>query len=323
MDRDAKVEVKVSPDGVAATLSIWKGRGRGRPLELSAVSAALKASGVRGFKAEELKKDVLAFYKGQGGRAPRLSPRPGPGPGRGKGRTLVLSVALLPEDKAAELRKRLAEQSGTRPGPAEPRRIPDRGGDARSPWSSSGRSSASCPPAEPGQDGVDVFGKVLPGHSPATTPPSRPSRTSTSAGTSSSPPPRASSSPTSRDRAWRLRVVRFRDSIIEVVDRRRLDVGDASTLVGGGGPRLAPLRRESARGPRRERRQAGPRALLDSRGRVRRARGQARAQAGRRPRQSRPRRAAASRRPGSCTRPRAPSTPSTRGTGPTSRSATR
>ncbi|MDA8425662.1 MAG: hypothetical protein M0Z80_05950, partial [Treponema sp.] len=109
-DRDAAVGVDVSPDGLAARLSIRKGRGGGRPLELSAVSAALKASGVRGFKAEKLKKDIVDFYRS---RQPELVDyllAEGRAPSRGKGRNLSFSTAFLPHDKAAELKARLEAQ---------------------------------------------------------------------------------------------------------------------------------------------------------------------------------------------------------------------
>jgi uncharacterized protein (DUF342 family) len=159
-DRDAAAEVKVSPDGMAATLSIYKGRGRGRPLELSAVSAALKASGVRGYDQEQLKKDVLAFYKGRDSELVDYPLAQGKTPSRGKGRALALAAAFLPDDKAAELRKRLESHPGLK------QAMPSLGDFPLDQCSkiapvSLGQKFGELPPPQSGQDGVDVFGKSV------------------------------------------------------------------------------------------------------------------------------------------------------------------
>ena len=57
-------EVAVSPDRLRATLTLQKGRGGGKPLALADISEAIRASGVKGFKAETVKKDILAFFTG-------------------------------------------------------------------------------------------------------------------------------------------------------------------------------------------------------------------------------------------------------------------
>ncbi len=212
-DRDASVEIKVSPDGVKASLSIWKGRGRGRPLDLSAVSAALKASGVRGFKSEELKKDVLAFYKG---KDPELLDYPlaeGRAPERGKGRSLTLSVALLPEDKASELRKRLVEAGGLAKSLPSLAEFPIAEA-TKIAQVQLGQKLGDLPASGAGQDGVDVFGKVIPGikgNDPSIKTYEgidfgRDKLLSTATGLLLAD---------EMGKAWRLRVVPFRDSSIE------------------------------------------------------------------------------------------------------------
>jgi uncharacterized protein (DUF342 family) len=212
-DRDAKAEVKVSPDGVTATMSIWKGRGRGRPLELSSVSAALKASGVRGFKAEELKKDVLAFYKG---KEPELLDYPlaqGRAPGRGKGRALSISLPMLPEDKAAELRKRLSEQSGLAQALPSLADFPVEEA-TKIALVQLGQTIGELPSGGAGQDGIDVFGKTLPGI------PGNDSSIKVYENIDFGRDKLVANATglllaDEKDKAWRLRVVRFRDSTIE------------------------------------------------------------------------------------------------------------
>jgi uncharacterized protein (DUF342 family) len=213
-DRDAKVEVKVSPDGIKATLSIWKGRGRGRPLDLSAVSAALKDSRVRGLKPEELKRDVLAFYKG---KKPELIDYPlaeGRAPGRGKNRTFALSVPLLPEEKAEELRMRFADQTGIAKALPSLADFPIAEA-AKIAKVQLGQTIGELPPSGVGQDGVDVFGKVLlgiQGNDPSIKTYEnidfgRDKLVATATGLLLA---------NEMDNAWKLRVLRFRDAAIDV-----------------------------------------------------------------------------------------------------------
>jgi hypothetical protein len=56
--------VTVSADKQKAVLSLRKGRGAGIPLSLAAVSEAIRASKVKGFNPESVRKDLLAFFAG-------------------------------------------------------------------------------------------------------------------------------------------------------------------------------------------------------------------------------------------------------------------
>jgi uncharacterized protein len=213
-DRDAKVEVAVSPDGVTATLSIWKGRGRGRPLDLSMVSAELKRSLVRGFKADELKKAVLDFYKGKEPELIGYKLAEGRAPGRGKDRCLSLSVGAMPEDKAAELRRRLAAHPALAPTVPSLASFPIEEA-TKIALVQLGQKLGELPSSDAGQDGVDVFGKPLvgiPGNDPGiktfeNIDFGRDKLVATASGLLLAD---------ERNNAWRLRVVRFRDSSIEV-----------------------------------------------------------------------------------------------------------
>lgn len=162
LDRDAKVEVRVSPDKTRATLSIWKGRGRGRPLELSAVSAALKASGVRGFKAEQLKKDVIEFHKGPKPELLDYLLIEGRAPGRGKDRALAFQAAFLGQAEAEALRARLAAAPGLAQAAPSLDEFPLEAAD-RVARVQLGQRVGELPPQQAGQAGVDIFGNALPG----------------------------------------------------------------------------------------------------------------------------------------------------------------
>ncbi len=109
LDRDGKAEVVVDSDGLKAVLNIWKARGSGRPLSLAAVSAALKAGGVRVAKPEQLKKDIPEFFRSGASELLGYVLAEGKAPTRGKDRTVTLTAAFLSEERAADLRARIAQ----------------------------------------------------------------------------------------------------------------------------------------------------------------------------------------------------------------------
>ncbi|MBL8965539.1 MAG: DUF342 domain-containing protein, partial [Spirochaetaceae bacterium] len=162
LDRDGRAEVAVSPDGARATLSLWKGRGRGKPLELAAVTAALKAAALKGVKSEQLKKDVLEFHKGPTSELLDYLLVEGSPPVRGKDRTIGLSLSFLPDDKAAELRRRILAHPALSQTASRLDEFPiDEA--ARFAFVQAGQRLGELSAASPGQPGLDVRGAVLPG----------------------------------------------------------------------------------------------------------------------------------------------------------------
>ena len=160
--RDGKVEVTVSPDGVRAAISVWKGRGTGRSLTLAMVTEALKASGVRLAKPEQFKKDILEFYKGPQAELLDYVIAEGRAPTRGKDRTVSLEAAFYPAEKADELKARLAAD------PALSLNVPsldDFPMDAVSRLApvQAGQRFGEVSAQSVGQPGVDIHGKPLPG----------------------------------------------------------------------------------------------------------------------------------------------------------------
>jgi len=160
--RDGKAVVTVSPDGVSASLSVWKGRGTGRPLTLAMVTEALKAAGVKPAKPDQFKKDILEFYKGPQAELPDYVFAEGRAPTRGKDRTVSLEAAFYPAEKAAELKARLATD------PALSLNVPsldDFPMDAvtRLAPVQAGQRFGEVSAQSVGQPGVDIHGKPLPG----------------------------------------------------------------------------------------------------------------------------------------------------------------
>jgi hypothetical protein len=61
---DASADVAISDDKLKAVLNLRKGRGGGTPLTTSAVSGAIRASKVRGYSTEAIRRDLRAFLDG-------------------------------------------------------------------------------------------------------------------------------------------------------------------------------------------------------------------------------------------------------------------
>jgi len=160
-DRDAVSRVDIAPDGSLATLTLKKGRGRGKPFELASVTAALKASGLRGLKMDEVKKAVIEFYKGEAAELANFVLLEGTAPGRGKDRNLGLTVAAFAKDKTEALLARIAEHTefgALAIAPAFPL------ADAKIvAIVKAGQKVGELSPASSGQPGLDIRGNPVPG----------------------------------------------------------------------------------------------------------------------------------------------------------------
>jgi hypothetical protein len=162
LDRDGRAEVAISPDRTRATLSVWKGRGAGKPLQLAAVTAAIKASGVRVAKVEQFKKDVVDFYRSDRAELLDYVIAEGRAPSRGKDRSVTLNAAFYPDEKTAELIARIAGHpalSITVPSLDDfPVQAPTRLAPVQA-----GQRFGELSAQAMGAPGVDIAGAVLPG----------------------------------------------------------------------------------------------------------------------------------------------------------------
>lgn len=161
-NRDASVEVVVSPDKMRATLTVRKGRGRGRPLELSVLGAAISRARIVGMDASRVKADLLAFYKGSETDLQNYLLAQGKAPSRGKDREIAWSVAFLPEEQAEPLRKAVSlHPSLSATAPSLPDFPLEQGRGLA--FVKAGQAIGSLTAADPGQPGVSVLGQALPG----------------------------------------------------------------------------------------------------------------------------------------------------------------
>jgi uncharacterized protein len=160
--RDADVHIEVSPDKLKATMTIIKGRGNGKPLELSMVSAALAAQRLKGVKIDKLKADVISFYKSQELELRDYLLVEGKAPGRGKDRTLSYGVVFLPDSQSAgylsSVQSAATLSSYVKQTDDFPLASAQRVGFVKS-----GQEICRFSPPSTGQPGIDVFGVALPG----------------------------------------------------------------------------------------------------------------------------------------------------------------
>ena len=160
--RDGEVRVDLTPERIKATLTMRKAIGGGLPLELKTVAEVIKASRVRGFSAEKVKTDILAFFKGPDQELADYLLFEGRGPTRGKDREIQAAVAFLNDQIKGELIDRLV--SSPRAG------LPTESDDFFPPGEATNVAfvekdalvaSVTQPPL--GVSGIDVFGAAIPG----------------------------------------------------------------------------------------------------------------------------------------------------------------
>ncbi|MBP7263098.1 MAG: DUF342 domain-containing protein [Spirochaetia bacterium] len=171
-DRDADIQVAVADDKLTATLTLVKGRGQGKPLDLANVSAALAAQKLRGMDVQKLKADILEFYRGPELELREYPLAKGRPPVKGQDRDLMYRPAFLPDDQA------LAYLNVIRADPTLARLVPSLGefpldgpvSGFRVAVVEKDQELARLSMPSPGQPGMDVFGAAIPappGNDPA------------------------------------------------------------------------------------------------------------------------------------------------------------
>lgn len=154
-DRDAFFSVDISPDGLSGLLHICKGSGRGRPLVLKEVGAAIKASGFSGMDFEKIKTDLLEFYKGPELELKDYLLAEGEAPTRGENRELEFFVDFIADTEYEELKETVSRLDSESSYPAA--------SAAKLAWVREGQEVAGLSSAAQGAAGKDVYGKPLPG----------------------------------------------------------------------------------------------------------------------------------------------------------------
>jgi uncharacterized protein (DUF342 family) len=108
---DALVAVTVSPDKLRATITIRKGKGGGRKLNLAEISEAIRKSGIKGFNAEIVKKDILGFNSGNQVSLEDYTLVVGQPAEKGEDGKLEWLVAMMKGEEAASIRKASQENA--------------------------------------------------------------------------------------------------------------------------------------------------------------------------------------------------------------------
>ncbi|OHD82366.1 MAG: hypothetical protein A3J97_06665 [Spirochaetes bacterium RIFOXYC1_FULL_54_7] len=161
-NRDAEVSLEVSPDRLKASMTIIKGRGNGKPLELSMVSAALAGQRFKGVKIDKLKTDVITFYKSQELELRDYLLVEGKAPGRGKDRTLSYGVVFLPDAQSTEYLATVQSAAVLASFVKNTDDFPLASAQ-RVAFVKKGQEVCRFSPPSPGQAGIDVNGAALPG----------------------------------------------------------------------------------------------------------------------------------------------------------------
>ncbi len=158
--RDAKAEVLIEEGGLKAKLHLRKALAGSPPLELKNIADAINASGVKGYKADVVKADVLNFIKGEALELVDYILVQGRAPERGEDRKPKLLASFFPEAQVKALLLRIEQYEAKAPG--EPASFPATKDCHYAPVQSSQRVIDLGPPSS-GSPGVDVKGAVIPG----------------------------------------------------------------------------------------------------------------------------------------------------------------
>jgi hypothetical protein len=158
---DGMAAVTVSPDALRAALTIRKGRGGGNPLALAEISGAIRASGVRGYRAEAVKKDILSFFGGTQVALEDYGLATGRAAERGADGSLSWLVPFLPAEEANGIRQRSAANVSRLLSLKSLSVFPLAAVEAIV-MVAPGTAVLKIAAAHEGKPGVDVFGKTLP-----------------------------------------------------------------------------------------------------------------------------------------------------------------
>ena len=112
---DGAAVVTVSPDNLAATLFLRKGRGGGKPLTLAIASDAIRLSKVRRYTIETIRKDLQEFFKGTENELVDYQLASGQAPERGKDGSVEWLVKFLPVEESDRIRAFSATRTAALP----------------------------------------------------------------------------------------------------------------------------------------------------------------------------------------------------------------
>jgi uncharacterized protein (DUF342 family) len=159
---DASVSIQVSPDKLKATLSIRKGKGAGRRLTLQEVSNAIRASGVRAFSSDDVKKVLTAFYAGDQEELKDYLLAEGQAPGTGREGRLEWQVKFARPEEAQRVREQSLGAQARLGGLQSLAAFPLSEVQSVA-WVEAGQEIVRVFPATAGKPGLDVYKTLIPG----------------------------------------------------------------------------------------------------------------------------------------------------------------
>lgn len=160
LSRDASFDIFVAEDKLSAYLSVHKGKGRGAPLNLKEVGAAIKNSGLAGLDFKKISTDMKEFYEGPEFDLTSYVLAEGTPPTPGPDRHAEFAPQFYDDKKTEAARKHLADASD----------IPDIESFDAFPVDAITRIApveaeqliCTIDPPSPGEPGRDVYGTVIP-----------------------------------------------------------------------------------------------------------------------------------------------------------------
>src|SRR6056297_3620883 len=112
-DRDGGFKVEASSDQLKGFLSAEKGSGHGKPLVLKEIGAAIKKSGFKGMDFEQIKADLVSFYRSRQLKMEEYVLVEGKAPTRGSDRSLDFSCRFMSdEEREARQQDTLIQDTG-------------------------------------------------------------------------------------------------------------------------------------------------------------------------------------------------------------------
>lgn len=155
------VRIIISPDKTEAKLYIRKAADK-TPLDMKLISGVINNSGLRGMNAESIRNRIKEFSTSADMELTDLVLAEGTPPGRGADRELLPKVECLSDAGLAEIKQILSVFEKSKP-PAESDRLFPSAEAQKIAMVTEGEIVCLLSLTDPGPDGVDVYGKPIPG----------------------------------------------------------------------------------------------------------------------------------------------------------------
>ena len=155
---DAFFQIEASEDRLKGLLSVRKGSGKGKPLVLKDVGAAIKKSGFKGMDFDQIKKDLLEFYRSRRTEMNEYVLAEGTPPSAGSDQVLTFHCSFLADEKVQQLKESCVPVDDM---PSLQIFAPET--VRKMAFVSIGTVAAEITSSEGGEEGVDVYGNKLPG----------------------------------------------------------------------------------------------------------------------------------------------------------------